>query len=523
MKRRDFLKYSSLTGSAVMLSGLPVQVLGRPLALHALLQNAPKDKILVLIQLNGGNDGLNMISPLDQYATLFRLRQNIMLPEKEILRFNDATGLHPKMTGLHTLYKEGKVGVVQSVGYPKPNLSHFRATDIWTTASDSNEVLTTGWLGRYLNTINTGYPVGYPNSDTPDPLAITIGNVVSNTCQGYVSNMGLAIPSLNSFVQLSEEDEGELPNNPYGNELKYLRQSILQTNLYLKSVQQAASKGRSRADLYPADSTNRLSKQLKVIAQLISGGLQTQVYVANLGGFDTHANQVPLNGAKTDGSHADLLKIISDAVYSFQRDLEAMGIADKVVGMTFSEFGRRITSNASYGTDHGTAAPLIVFGNAVNPILHGQNPVFSSDMGPDDNLPMQFDFRSVYSSILQDWLGADSALIKEVLFDDFQYLPIIKATATSGENDLAGRVSLSNYPNPFVDSTRIRVEMQRPERVKISVFNSLGQEIDVLTNRLLGMGIHEIPYEAQYLSQGYYYCRLQAGDQVRITRLEKRS
>src|SRR5690606_27957596 len=139
---------------------------------------------LVLIQLNGGNDGLNMVIPLDQYSGLTSVRGNLVLPESSVLALTDLTGLHPKMTGLKTLFEEEKLSVIQSVGYPDQNRSHFRSTDIWTTASDSDEYLTTGWLGRYLDLKYPGYPVGYPNEEHKDPFAITLGTVVSETCQG---------------------------------------------------------------------------------------------------------------------------------------------------------------------------------------------------------------------------------------------------------------------------------------------------------------------------------------------------
>ena len=217
MNRRNFLRN---TGTAVslpiFLNGLPVSAIaGSPLFNS---MNTDSDRVLVLIQLNGGNDGLNTLIPLDQYDNLHKHRSNVIIPSDSILDFTDTIGLHPNMAGIKSVYEEGQMGIIQSVGYPNQNRSHFRSTDIWTSASSSEEVITTGWIGRYLNSIHTDYPDAYPNDQYADPLAITMGNVVSETCQGMTANFSLTLNDPFALGQLTESEGSELPDTYYGDE-----------------------------------------------------------------------------------------------------------------------------------------------------------------------------------------------------------------------------------------------------------------------------------------------------------------
>ena len=494
-----------------MLAGYPVRTFSKDQALARVVGSGEfEERILVLVQLNGGNDGLNTIIPLDQYANLSKARSNILIPENKVLKLNNETGLHPRMSGIKKLFDEEKIGVVQSVGYPDPNLSHFRSTDIWTTASASDEVLRTGWLGRYLQDLHPEYPEGYPNEEIEDPLAVTVGSIVSSTCQGPVVNMGMAISDPNVFNPLLTSGESEVPETPYGHELAFLRNSMLQTNQYLKVIQAAAEKGSNKYQGYPARGANKLADQLKIVAQLISGGLKTKIYVVNLGGFDTHANQVAANDVENGGRHASLLAQLSTAIEVFQKDLQQLGIEEKVLGLTFSEFGRRIISNASLGTDHGAAAPLVVFGSRVNPWIHGNNPIISEWVGNKENVPMQYDFRSVYGSVLQDWFGADEAMIRELLFEDYQHIPLINTNTVSNNDDLGLEVFklMPNYPNPFRSNTMIPFTLKERAKVQLVVFDAVGKEIRVPMERTLPPGKHEVKLEGEQLSAGKYFAQL---------------
>ncbi|HTY00900.1 MAG TPA: DUF1501 domain-containing protein, partial [Bacteroidota bacterium] len=348
MNRRDFLQHTLSAGTvSFMLGGFTVKAYGRTPLLDALLSAADVDRVLVLVQLIGGNDGLNMVIPLDQYPQLMAARSNIVVDQTKVLQLTAATGLHPAMTGFQGLYGAGQLTVIQGVSYPNPNFSHFRATDIWLTGADYNQILDTGWLGRYLEQEFPGYPGGYPSTTAPDPLGIQIGSAVTPALDGDSVSMGLAITNPNSSYILPGGSDAP-PATPAGHELTFVREVAQQAQAYGSSIKTAAGKATNLSTKYPAKGTNPLADQLRIVAQLIAGGLRTRLYVVNLGGFDTHSAQVVGTDTST-GAHAKLLGQLSDGITAFMDDITLLGVASKVIGMTFSEFGRRIKSNASLG------------------------------------------------------------------------------------------------------------------------------------------------------------------------------
>lgn len=494
----------------VALGGFSLQALAQNPLLSHLLQDCD-DRVLVIVQLNGGNDGLNTVIPLDQYSNLSKVRSNVLLPDNKVLRLgNTDTGLHPSLDDFENLFDDEQMAIVHSVGYPEPNLSHFRATDIWTSGSPSDEVWTTGWLGRYLETVFPNYPDGYPNAAKPHPAAITVGSALSQTCQGPVANMSMAIPNLNSFLDLSSGFGGTPPNNRYGYELSYLRELMTKTNQYFDVIEAAADSG-SNAVNYPG---TKLGKQLEIVANLISGGLKTSIYVVNLGGFDTHAAQV-ITSDKTTGTHANLLNTLSEAVAAFQQDLRSQKLDDRVMGMTFSEFGRRIRSNGSNGTDHGAAAPLFVFGSHANPTMIGTHPTISANVGNKDNVPMQYDFRSIYGSLLEDWFCVPADTIKTLLFEDYQHVPVIRQSVTSQEQGPQAQL-FDNYPNPFHTSTTIRFQLDGASQATLQVFDGIGRVIHTLTERTFSAGSYSFDFDGSNLPAGVYYYRIQTPTQQQI-------
>lgn len=518
MKRRTFLQTTSLASLPILVNGMGLTAVTRS-RLFSLI-NGDSDRVLVLIQLNGGNDGLNMVIPIDQYDNLAEVRSNVLLRESSLHKLTDQVGLHPAMTGLRNLWEEGKLHITQSVGYPNQNRSHFRSTDIWSTASRADEVLTTGWVGRYFHSKFPDYPDNYPNQDCPDPFAITIGSTTSETCQGPVANFSLAVNDPFNLSPLDESVEGNLPNNCYGNEMRYLIDAIKKTNAYSDVISDAANNGTNLSAKY--DDTNRLAQQLKTIALLISGGLKTKIYVANIGGFDTHAAQVTQDDP-SQGTHALLLEFLSSAIEAFQEDLTLQGLDKRVVGMTFSEFGRRIRSNDSYGTDHGTAAPLIVFGSCVNPLILGDNPEISKDVDIQEGVPMQYDFRSVYGSILMDWFDVPDEDVRSLLYEDFQRLPILDPceSPTSQHDRDGSTLALQIFPNPVTDITTIRFE-SNGNRVHISIFDAIGNHIRTVMDRTLSVGLHEIPVEMASMPPGIYFIRLQESNLQKTVRVIKK-
>lgn len=516
MQRRDFFKLGGGAGLAFLINGLPVSTYGETPLLQLLARGAATTgRVLVLIQLNGGNDGLNTIIPLDQYAALSAARSNILIPQNKVLALTgtNLTGLNPAMTGIRGLYDNGLVNIVQGVGYPNPSFSHFRATDIWNTASDANQYLNTGWLGRYLAETHTGFPSGYPNSAMPDPLAIQIGTGVSPVVNGPNVSMGMAISDINSFYNIVNGTVNPAPNTPAGHELTFIRYISQQTQQYTSVIQTAAGNATNLSAQYPATG-NSLSDQLKIVARLIAGGLQTPVYVVSMGSFDTHATQVDAND-HTIGTHAGLLGQLSTAVTAFYDDLKLLNVDDRVAAMTFSEFGRRILSNASGGTDHGTSEPIMVFGPGVNPGFIGSNPVIPASVTVNDNLAMQHDYRDVYAAVLSDWFGVSPQILSNVLLQQFNILPIFKKTTqtgienavVSGSDDVLGQ----NYPNPVTRSTTITFATTGGA-TSIQLFDATGRLVRTLTQQEYPRGTHQITMDRGALAPGNYFYRLTSGN-----------
>jgi uncharacterized protein (DUF1501 family) len=505
MKRRHFLRNTGILFPSLV-GGFSFRAFSADSSvMQTLLQPVTEtDHVFVIIQLNGGNDGLNMVIPLENFSNYVNARQNIHIPEDKALKLTDKTGLHPAMTGLSSLYKQGYLRVVQSVGYPQPSFSHFRATDIWMSGSDANTVVNTGWAGRYLNYEYPNFPNGYPNASMTDPLAIQIGSSTSLTLQGPAVNMGMSISNTSNFYNLIDGIEDPAPDTPAGKELKYIRQIAQQTQAFATVIKEAATKTVQQIS-YPAN--NSLGDQLKIVARLIKGGLKTRIYMVSYGGFDTHSEQVNSTDTTT-GTHARLLKNVSDAIRSFQDDLKFLGVDDRVVGMTFSEFGRRIKSNGSLGTDHGAAAPLFIFGKNVLGGVLGDTPTISSSATFNDNIPFQYDFRSVYATILSNWLCVNDLDLQQIMLKNYQVLPLVNAGTCKKAVNLSGEVLISNYPNPFTSSTIITYKTEGGHTL-IQIIDMTGRVVTNLIDRDHTAGTYTITFDGSFLGTGVYYARLQ--------------
>ncbi|MEM6964759.1 MAG: DUF1501 domain-containing protein [Bacteroidota bacterium] len=518
MKRRSFLKKSAMFSLPAMMGGFNIKA--SPSQLLEEIINGDTDRVLVILDMNGGNDGLNTFVPLDSYDNLANVRPNVIIPENKLLNLTDTIGLHPELVGVKDLFDNGNLTVVQGVAYPDQNRSHFRSADIWNTASAANEYLTTGWLGRYLDDKFPGYPDDYPTTDCPDPFAVTIGSSVSGTCQGVESNFSMAIVNTNDIGGLTTGVEAPLPNDCYGEELGFLVETFKKSNVYADRVLTAADAGHSNENLYPNFDDNWLGARLSVIARLISGGLQTKIYVVKLGGFDTHANQVT-PGDTTKGEHAELLNMLSGAIYSFQEDLKALNIQDRVMGMTFSEFGRKIVSNAGDGTDHGTAAPMMLFGSCVAQGIIGANPQIAANVDSDEGVPMQYDFRSVYGSVLMDWFDVEEDKVKDLLFDDFQHIPVIGSCESVSTDDLALVLATKVFPNPFNNTFTLQFALLEKEDVRIDLYDVVGKVVKNISNQSMVSGEHQVLVETHGIPAGVYFARIQVGNDVQSVRVVK--
>ena len=509
MKRRNFIKNAA---AGVVLPSLfgryNVEATGLSPWLATLTNSATEtDHVLVIIRLNGGNDGLQMVIPLDQYTNLSTARSNILINETQVLKLNGITetGLHPAMTGIQSLFNEGKVKIIQGVGYPNQNFSHFRSTDIYMSASNANESIISGWMGRYLSNEYANYPSGYPNNQMPDPLAIQI-NEMTLTFQGPLQTMGVTVSDPTKPYDFLD-DNGNTLTGKMGKELSYLRIIAQQADKYGAIIKTAYDKA---ANLVTYPNTG-LANQLKIVSRLIKGGLKTRVYMVTLGGFDTHSLQVDQTD-HTIGNYANLMTQLSGAITAFQRDCEAMRIQDRVLGMTFSEFGRRIKSNGSFGTDHGASYPSFIFGTRLFGGMLGVNPTISANIGTGDTVPMQCDFRSIYASILADWFCVNSTDLNSIMLRNYQKLPIVNSpsciTDTHDLNVAAGLRLISNYPNPFSFATTIEFET-KGGYTSVQIFDVEGQLIATPVDGQYTEGKYKVYFNGGHLPAGTYYARLQ--------------
>ncbi|MCX6206033.1 MAG: DUF1501 domain-containing protein [Bacteroidetes bacterium] len=512
MKRRDFLKNTLPAGIMLpsIFGGISVKAFGSssPLLASLLMPTTDTDHVLVLVQLTGGNDGVNTVIPLEFYGNYHNARTNIAIDQSKVLSLTGTqkVGLNPAMTGMQSLFNDGKMKVINSVGYPTPSFSHFRATDIWMTAADSTQQLDSGWAGRYLNYEYPNFPNGYPNSSMTDPLSIQIGSVTSLTLQGPAVSMGMSITNPTSFYNLLNGVQDPAPNSYAGKELTFLRSMSQQTQQYA-TVVKAAANAVTQQSTYPT--SNSLADQLKIVARLIKGGLKTRIYMVSYGGFDTHFNQTSATDTSV-GSHANLLKNVSDAIKAFQDDLKFLSIENRVIGMTFSEFGRRIKSNASGGTDHGAAAPMFLFGTNILPGVLGDTPNIPANATVNDNVPFQYDFRSIYATLLTNWLCVKEADLQQVMLKNFQLLPIVNsATCKVTGPNTSGESLITNYPNPFTNSTIIKFTTAGGHTL-VQVIDVMGRVIKILVDtEYPSAGTYQVTFETANLVAGVYYARFQ--------------
>jgi uncharacterized protein (DUF1501 family) len=406
--RREFLQLSGRGLGLLAFARFAPQFL-----VNSALAGSPapeKDRsILVLVQLAGGNDGLNTLIPFED-ANYYRLRPTLGIAKDKVLPLSATVGLHPSCAALHRLVQDGKLAVVQNVGYPNPNRSHFRSSEIWETASGSSEFLATGWIGRFMDNACAGRPA----ADIHDPVGVHISNGVP---QSFLSasdhpTFGL-VPGAGNRRENEEnrqllESLASQPAAVGDDNATYLKHTLMDSLVTEKKVQRVLGSYQPAAT-YPG---NAFAASLRNVAGLIAAGLPTRVYFVSLSGFDTHSNQV--------NQQANLLTTLSTGLAAFQKDLELHKLDGQVTTMTFSEFGRRPSENESRGTDHGTAAPLFVLGSRVQGGLHGTAP--DLNLAHNQDLTYSTDFRSVYATMLERCLDCPS---EPVLGAKFANLPIV--------------------------------------------------------------------------------------------------
>ncbi len=521
MKRRKFIRNTAIGSVSLpgIFNGFGITAHGENSILgQYYTSTVPTDHVLVIVQMGGGNDGLNTVIPRDQYSKYFNARSNVAIEESKILALNGnaLTGLHPKLTGFRDMYDNGDLCIVQSAGYPSPNFSHFRATDIWMTGSNSNEFLTTGWVGRYLNGEYPGFPVGYPNAAMPDPLGIQFGSGTSLAMLGPTIQTGYTISDPNAFINNADGGEDVItPGTPPADKLLYVREISKQSQAYYNVVKNAYNMpGNANLATYPSTS---LANQLKIVARLINGGLKTKVYVVSFGGFDTHSNQVNQTDTTT-GAHANLMSILGDSIKAFHSDLKLMSKDQRVLGMTFSEFGRRVKSNASVGTDHGYGAPMFVFGTPATGGILGDNPVLPVNATVNDNLPMVNDFRDIYWSVLKRWLCQDATSLQEVMLRPYTEKDVCSNTDCNpgGRAALSEQNLVQNFPNPVLSQTTVEFKTSGGATL-LQLMGPNGRVLETLLERnYAGAKTINLQVDLSEYKPGLYYFRFQNGSKQQM-------
>jgi uncharacterized protein (DUF1501 family) len=396
--RREFLKQSALaTAGTVLIPSFLKAFENSSLQLGA--------KKLVVLQLSGGNDGLNTIVPYrnDLY---YQLRPQLGIAANVVLRVSDELGFHPALASLRPMYDKGYLGIFNTVGYPNPDRSHFRSMDIWQTACDSKEYLNTGWLGRYLDASCVNCNAGHQAIEIDDMLSLVLKG--ENSKGMALKNPEKLYNALhdNLFQKLTENNPTDHTDEPT---VSYLYKTLAESVSSSEYIYSKSKVGKSTAAYPDTEFANRL----KTIAQLLTSGIDTRVYYASLSGFDTHVRQI--------STHERLLGIYADAASAFVADLEANGVFDNVLIMTFSEFGRRVSQNASNGTDHGTANNLFLMGKSLKQKGFINDPPDLQKLDQGD-LIHTVDFRSVYTTILDTWLGSDAEKVMGGRFERLGFI-----------------------------------------------------------------------------------------------------
>lgn len=507
--RRDFLSATGLLGAgSMLLGGLPVRAF-QPSPLLAAMQAATwgdNDRVLVLIRLDGGNDGLNTVIERGN-SHYYNLRPSLGLADNQLWALSNEYGMPVETDSLQPLWAEGMMKVVFNVGYPDPNLSHFRSSDIIYSASDSDQVVETGWIGRFLEHEYAAF-LEAPSSVPP---ALQIGIQTNLLFSAEEANMALAVSSPQEFYQIAQTGQlyetASLTNSNRDRELAYLRQTANAAFRYADTIRKAFYAGKNEVT-YPT--ANDLSEPMAIIARVLKGNMGTRIFLVDIADFDTHVNQL--------ANHLNLLQQVSTAVRAFYDDLEkgGSGLEKKVLTMTFSEFGRTIYENGSRGTDHGAGTPTLLFGGGIGNGFVGEYQDLSNP-DPIGDPPHSVDFRDVYASVLQNWLGNPPELVNYVLGRPSEPIPGLVPPASPALGDNGRAALLGHNPHPSLPgAVEIKFSITQGSPVRVQLLDPAGHVLRTLLSDFKTPGSHTVLFQpaAWYLPPGRYRYRLMANGQV---------
>lgn len=475
--RRSFMQALGLVGGGSIMLGGTNLTASAPSRLTTALSTAEnEDRVLVLVRLKGGNDGLNTIVPLYDYDFYANNRPTIKHSESSLYNLSSDIGMPESMADLQSLWGDGAMRVVHGVGYPDQNLSHFRSSDIW-ASGDTVNYEDTGVLGRYFEELYPDFLINPPEI----PAAIQIGSQGNLIFDGLEANYAFSVANPEQLANIAQNgvlhDVLDVPDCTFGEQLEFLRGMTNTTFTYAGTINEAYESAENVVEY----DTQDLGRQLAIVSRMIKGGLGTKVYLVTLGGFDTHANQ--------QQQHDNRMNQVARGMKDFFTDLEATGMHTNVMAMTFSEFGRRIEENGSNGTDHGAASPVMVFG----PAMQGNGFVGSHpDMqNPDQvgNLAYGTDFRQVYATMLKQWLCIDEDLVDQVLLgQSFETIDLGFSCESLSVGNFNTGDNFQHWSSIQGNDTFIEFTMTSTAKVTVTLFNLLGQHVGTIANDFMYEG-----------------------------------
>ncbi len=502
--RRSFIQALGLVGGGSIMLGSAAVTASKPSPLSVALSESETDNILVIIRLKGGNDGLNTIVPIYDYATYANLRPNIRHQQSDLINLDSDFAIPNYLDSMEQMWGDGQMKVIHGVGYSPQNLSHFRSSEIWASTADSY-FEPTGWWGRYHEYLYPDYLINPPDA----PPAIQIGSIGNLIFDGQETNYAFSVANPEQLENVAENgqfhDLLNLPDCVYGDKLFFMRSTTNTTFTYASVIHDAYTSSSNEAPY----SNEQLANQLSIVARMIKGGLGTKVYMVTLGSFDTHANQ--------PNAHQNLLEDLADTLKNFYIDLGAAGMENNVLSMTISEFGRRPYENGSNGTDHGAASPVLLFGPSLNGSgFVGTHPEL--DVWDDnDNLIPSTDFRSVYSSVLTNWFCLDPSVVDLIMLNEsYNTLDLGFECETLGNSDFGNVTHFIHAPVYKNNRVYIEINMTNTSHVDVKLYDIMGKELGTLKNEVLFPGVHAIDVKAAInsrLSYGQYIYRISMGGQ----------
>lgn len=530
MERRKFLQNSSAV--AVGALAAPYIMKGERLfdvkPMEKLL-SAADDNILIILEMFGGNDGLNTILPYHQEEEYMKLRPQLNIPPDFAYQYGSSNlymhyGLVDDVVnnGLLGLMDQGRLAIVQGVGYPEPNLSHFRSQEIWLSGivdSDPKVKLLEGWLGRYFAHKLPNFPEVVPDH----PLAVQLGSNLSLLFKSNKGHTGIALGKPDDFFNLGQGLTPKMGLYPqpissfHQKEFNFVHAIAKQSELYANAIKDAYDSGISKIKV---EYSGTLGEQMRTISALIAGGLKSKVYYVNISNFDSHAQQA---NADYKGQHYLLMNSVAKAISEFLEDARQIGYAERVVGMTISEFGRRAYENASRGTDHGAASMQFVFGGSDDFINGG----YYAEPGKPDlfdldqfgNVKRDYDFQRIYADFLQNWFGATNEDISTIFGNYYLPIGLINQRQSSIDKCIVsnGEGYLRVYPNPATTNSNISFELRGSARIDLSIFSISGTKAISVCNGLYDAGQYN--YKVDIAEKGAYLAVLTVNGQKFVEKL----